>query len=227
MKNAIRIVAATGLIIGAGLVHGAWTNRWGTPPALAELAGRLKTLPTNLGEWSAVDRQLGDAELTMTGAVGYISRIYSNPNKGLAVSILLLTGLPGNIATHTPDACYPGAGYSLGEAELYSLTYGPADQSAQFRTAVAAKGGANPSVLRIFWSWRGTKGWSAPEEARWTLAGEPMLTKLYVVRETGSARVDPKNDPCNEFMTLLLPEIDRLIPEAGRSAKASAATSKN
>ena len=50
----------------------------------------------------------------MAGAVGYISRLYKNPGKGLEISVLLLSGLPGDITTHTPDACYPGAGYDPG-----------------------------------------------------------------------------------------------------------------
>ena len=44
MINMIRISAAVILIIGAGLVHGAWTNRWGPSPALdrAGLAVRFR-----------------------------------------------------------------------------------------------------------------------------------------------------------------------------------------
>ena len=37
MINTIRISAALILIVCAGLVHGAWTNRWGSSPALAAL----------------------------------------------------------------------------------------------------------------------------------------------------------------------------------------------
>ena len=110
MKNTIRIIAALVMIIGTGLVHGAWTNRWRTAPALAALAGRLDSLPKEIGEWTSVSRELPAREQTMAGAVGYISRVYTNPGKGLSISVLLLSGLPGDISTHTPDACYPGAG---------------------------------------------------------------------------------------------------------------------
>lgn len=228
MKNTIRIIAAMALIIGAGIVHGEWTNRWGAPTGLTELAGRLKSLPKVLGEWTAgEDRAIGPRELAMTGAVGHISRTYTNPTKGLAVSVLLLSGLPGDISTHTPDACYPGAGYTLRESDLYSRKYGVPEQTAQFRTAIATKGGASPSTLRIFWTWHGSKGWSAPEEPRWTFGAEPVLTKLYLVRETGGAKVDLETDPCNEFMTLLLPELDRLIAGPSSSPKPSLSGAKD
>ena len=124
MKNPIYTVAALALIVGSGLVHGAWTNRWRTAPALADLAARLESVPTVLGDWTATSRAIPPRELAMAGAVGQISRVYTNPTKGLTVSVLLLCGLPGNISTHTPDVCYPGAGYTLGNGERFVHRYG-------------------------------------------------------------------------------------------------------
>jgi len=217
MKTTIRIIAALVLIIGTGFVHGAWINRWRPAPALAALAGRLDALPREIGEWTSVARVLSTREQAGAGAVGYISRVYSNPGKSLSISVLLLTGLPGNIAAHTPDACYPGAGYALGAMDPYPFKYGDPLRSAEFRTSVASRGGPNPSALRLFWAWHSTKGWTAPEDARWTLAGEPMLSKLYVVRDTAGAVFDPRDDPAREFLSLLLPELDRIMAEPGQS----------
>ncbi|MBV8309680.1 MAG: exosortase-associated EpsI family protein, partial [Planctomycetaceae bacterium] len=109
MKNPISAVAALALIVGSGLIHGTWTNRWRTAPALAELAARLDSVPTVLGDWTATAQAIPPRQMAIAGAVGQISRVYTNPTKGLTVSVLLLCGLPGNISTHTPDVCYPGA----------------------------------------------------------------------------------------------------------------------
>ena len=87
----------------------------------------------------------------------------------------------------------------------------PPGSTAQFQTAVATRTGTNPSVLRIYWSWKGSKEWSAPDEPRWQFGGEPALCKLYVVRETSGAVVDPTNDPGNDFLKLLLPQLDSLV----------------
>ena len=78
MKNPVYTVAALALIVGSGLVHGAWTNRWRTAPALAELAARLESVPTVLGDWTATSRAIPPRELAMAGAVGQISRVYTN-----------------------------------------------------------------------------------------------------------------------------------------------------
>ena len=217
MKNPICTVAALALIVGTGLVHGAWTNRWRPAPALAELAARLESVPMVLGEWTATSRQIPPGELAMTGGVGYIARVYTNPVKGLTLSVLLLSGLPGKIATHTPDACYPSAGYTLGNSASYVQRYGGGlERAAEFQTAVASRAGTKPSALRLYWAWHTPRGWSAPENARWAFAAEPMLSKLYVVRETGGDAVDPKDDPCTQFMSLLLPELDRVMPPSSQ-----------
>ncbi len=224
MKHPLYTVAALALIVGSGLVHGAWTNRWSTAPALAELAAHLESVPTVLGNWTATTRAIPPQEQAMTGAVGVISRVYTNPTNGLAVSVLLLCGLPGNISTHTPDACYPGAGYTLGNSEKFVHRYGVPERAAEFQTAVASREGTNPSRLRLYWAWHGSSGWSAPENPRWAFAAEPMLSKLYIVRETGGVTVDPKEDPCAQFMSLLLPELDRVMSASSQPTGANSSS---
>jgi hypothetical protein len=200
------------MIAATGWVHGGWTNRWRPAPELAKLASRLQTLPETIGDWKLEQaKEIPPRELAMAGAVGYISRVYSNANKSQSVSVMVLTGLPGDIATHTPDICYPGAGFVLGNPEHYSRTYGSPVSTAGFQTATAVRAGANPMYLRLFWAWYTPKGWSAPESPRWAFAAEPALTKLYVQRNTRGLSIGPKDDPCNEFLALLLPELDRVL----------------
>jgi hypothetical protein len=207
----IRVLSALVLIVGTGLVHGSWTNRWGSSPALAAMAERFESVPMEIGDWKATAFELSPRERAMAGAVACLTRRYSNSRRDETVSVLLLGGLPGDISTHTPDACYPGAGYTLGSPSGFQHRDGPDEHRAEFRTAVATKGGTSPSVLRIFWSWNASKGWAAPDEPRWKYASAAALCKLYVVRETAGAAVDPARDPCNEFLSVFLPELDRLV----------------
>jgi Protein of unknown function (DUF3485) len=220
MNNPVHTVAALALIVGSGIVHGDWTNRWRTSPALAELACRLESVPTVLGDWTATSEAIPPKQLAMAGAVGQISRVYTDPTKGLTVSVLLLCGLPGNVSTHTPDVCYPGAGYLLGNSDRFVHRYGIPERAAEFQTSVARRAGTKPSSLRLFWAWHGSNGWSAPASPRWAFAAEPMLSKLYIVRETGGVEVDPEGDPCNQFLALLLPELDRVMSASGQATGA-------
>jgi Protein of unknown function (DUF3485) len=207
----IRVSTALVLVVGAGLVHGAWTNRWRPSPELNALISRFDSVPSVIGDWQGKDFEVAPRERAMAGAVACLSRRYSNPSRGISVSVLLLGGLPGNISVHTPDICYPGAGYTLNTPASFDYRAGPDKTLAGFRTALATRGGASPSILRIFWSWNASNGWVAPDEPRWKFASEPALCKLYVVRETGGAVVDPGSDPCNDFLSVFLPELDRLV----------------
>jgi hypothetical protein len=165
----------------------------------------------DFGDWKGSPSEISPGDIAMAGAVGYMARRYSSPSRGVSLSVLLLCGLPGDIGTHTPDACYPGAGYSLSSSSLFEHYSGRDKQPAFFRTAMATREGPNPSTLRILWAWNASKGWSAPDEARWKFASAPSLCKLYVVREIAGAVVDPKDDPCNNFLSVLLPELDRVV----------------
>jgi hypothetical protein len=207
----MRITAALVLIVGAGLVHGKWTNRWGPSAALAALAARVDSVPMVIGDWQGTASELSDTERAAAGATACLARVYSNPSRKVSITVLLLGGLPGIISTHTPDVCYPRAGYILESPASYEFRFGPDQKRAEFHTARAARGGTSPSVLRLFWSWNASQGWSSPQEPRWHFASQPALCKLYVVRETAGADVDPRFDPCNDFLKVFLPELDRLV----------------
>jgi Protein of unknown function (DUF3485) len=207
----IRMSVAVLLIVGAGLVDGAWTNRWRPSPELTILSARFDSIPMVIGDWQGTAFELPAQERAMAGAVACLARKYSNPTKGISVTVLLVGGLPGDISSHTPDVCYPGAGYVLNAASPFDYRYGPGEKRAGLRSALAARGGVSPSVLRILWGWNASKGWTAPEEPRWSFASEPWLCKLYVIRETAGSAVKPEDDPCTEFLSVFLTELDRLV----------------
>src|SRR5260370_30488546 len=53
-QRMIRIIAAaiaSVTLVATGLLHGYWTDRWQTPPELAEAGARLAKIPTTLGDW--------------------------------------------------------------------------------------------------------------------------------------------------------------------------------
>ena len=112
----------------------------------------------------------------------------------------------------TPDVCYTGAGYVVGRPFAIPPHYGSSTDIERNSGRRWRRGsGTNPSVLRIFWGWNASKGWSAPEEPRWEFGSASALCKLYVVRETAGTVIDPETDPCNDFLSVFLPELDRLV----------------
>jgi hypothetical protein len=215
--NLLRISVAVFLIVGAGIVHGKWTGRWRPSLAMAVPAARFESLPMVIGDWTATpSSELGMRERKLAHIEACLSRTYSNPGRGVTISILLVGGPPMHMWRHTPDFCYPAAGYDLGTPAAYERRYGPDGRPAGFRTALARRGGAEPDALRLFWTFGASTGWSAPARPHATFASEPTLYKLYLVRKTGGADVEPDRDPCNDFLDVFLPDLDRaLFPAAG------------
>ena len=109
-----RISAAALLIVGAGLVDGAWNNRWRLSPELAALTAKFDSVPMVIGDWRGTAFEL-PATRTCHGRRAWLAsaRKYSNPVKGVTVSVLLLGGFPAISPITTPEICYPGAGYQL------------------------------------------------------------------------------------------------------------------
>ena len=68
----IRIASAMVLIVGAGLVHGAWTDRWRPSPALAALGARIESVPMVIGDWNATEFKLPAEDRAMAGTVAYL-----------------------------------------------------------------------------------------------------------------------------------------------------------
>lgn len=207
--NATRIIAAALVMIGAGLVHGGWTSRWKPSNAVAERAERIHALPVRIGDWTAEERPLSEAERVLAGAVGCLSRQYRNGATGEVVTMLLICGLPGDVAVHTPEVCYAGGGYEVSRPAPATIPRSGPTEPAGFFTATAARGGTSPSRLRILWSWNDGEGWQAPNEPRWTFAAAPVLSKLYVVREASDPEPADGRDFSLEVLDVLLPVLDR------------------
>jgi Protein of unknown function (DUF3485) len=212
MINVIRVSVSVMLVVNAGIVHGAWTNRWSPSRSLTALAARFESVPMVIGDWKATELEMDPRERAMVGGVACLSRVNANQSRGVAVSVVLLGGLRADISRHTPHVCNMGAGFILNSSSLYPFHYGVDEQRrGEFQTAVATRQGTNPSVVRVFWGWNASKGWAAPSEPRWTYGSAPALCKLYVARETAGALVDPGVDPCNDILRVFLPELDRFV----------------
>jgi hypothetical protein len=199
------LLIVSAIVLGAGVVHGVYTNRWGASAELVELAHRIDLLPKQVGDWEGSEVPHSDREWQAAGALGHLSRKYTRRSDGASIGVFLLAGRPSDISSHTPDVCYPGAGYQLETPQKTKLSEGEhaAVFNAQARSTDATAGGD----LRIFWAWNDGQGWQAPEDPRLSFVSRHALVKLYVVVEESSTRApgSSSTDIVTEFLGLWLP----------------------
>ena len=190
------------LIVGTGIVHGFWSDRWAPAVEPQKAADRLTSLPMTIGEWDGKDPEKPGE--SVPGVVGSLQRSYTHRITGATVTLALVCGRPGPVSIHTPDSCYAASGYKVDTQSTVTVSPG-----VDFWTADAVRTKATEETrLRIFWAWNTGAGWTAPGDARTAFARCPVLHKLYVLRELNSLAEPIKDDPALTFMRALLPELD-------------------
>jgi len=213
------IVGAVLVLVCGTIVQGRWTERWApiSRDAVTQAAKLLEErFPEQFGDW-VLERNLesNPKELEAAGAVGHISRIYRNSRSKNRISAFVVCALPYDASAHTPDRCYPGAGFTIGEAEHRVKVAMAGDRSAEAFTGTFVKAG---QTLRIFWTY-GVPGdtsdpdleWVAPQLARITLSSEPAVYKVYVIAD--QTRIGPSQSmlECEDFIAHFVPVFDEAL----------------
>jgi hypothetical protein len=206
------LLVALAVILGAGLLHGVWTERWSPSQELDEAVARLDGLPERFGAWQAQPIDIDAKTLKQAGAAGHWLRRLTHARTGATVTILLLCGRTAQMAVHRPEHCYRGAGYEMSAPAAHQAVNFGDDRSAELWTARFVKDDpAGAGQLRIFWSWFADGTWRAPDSPRLAFAGLPLLFKLYAVRELTGPLQRVEDDPCLDLLRELLPEINKAI----------------
>jgi Protein of unknown function (DUF3485) len=208
MRQVFPVAAALVAVVGAGVVHGYWTERWSVSEAAAAVPARLAQVPAALGEWDG--EPVADAT-PPPDVSGHLYRRYRHRRTGEVVTVALIGGRPGPVSIHTPDVCYGGNGYDVAQPVKHAAP-AEAGAGAVFLTAQFVKTrAAEQTRLRIFWAWSANGTWGVPDNPRVAFARSPVLYKLYLIRELPAGKQPVQDDPCNELMRVLLPELQRLL----------------
>lgn len=210
MYRTILIATACVILVGTGVVHGIWTERWSEQADLSDGAARMEQLPTIIGAWHGTEVEM--EKDPNSGLAGLMARRYVHATSGKSVTVLLGCGRPGPVCTHTPDVCYAGSGFEVEKPRRYRLTSTTAEAPPEFWTArFVRERSASKTYLRIFWSWHGSEGWKVADNPRLSFAGERALYKLYLIRELMQLDEPVDADACVEFMRELLPVIETTV----------------
>jgi hypothetical protein len=199
------------------------TERWTGRNVTAELqrsAERLESFfPDHCAAWEAVEElESTPGELERAGAVGHVSRAYVNSKSKARVSVFVVCATPRDASGHTPDRCYPGAGFEIAETE-HRQTVPLADgRKAETFTGTFRKSG---QTLRVFWTYGVDGRWVAPQIARIELADSKAVYKLYLVIDETALPPGVGTQVCAEFMGVLLAAFDAALQQSEQPVRGS------
>jgi hypothetical protein len=205
---------ACALVLGSGAVR-SWQARR-VAAGLEQDRGPKFALddavPMALGDWVGEKTELDPQIVARTGSNDLITRRYVNRVTGVAVEVIVLHGPAVDIFIHTPELCYPRAGYSsAGDVLERPVAAGPGVE-VPFRSAAYTKGDpARADTQEVYFSWRYNGHWTTlvnrPKEME-RVAG---MYKVQVSRRLLPSEARSVANPCEAFLELLVPVLEARI----------------
>lgn len=203
---------ACALVLGSGAVR--WWQARRVADALAlgkESPFPLDSLPMALGDWVGERTELDPEIVARTGSNDLITRRYVNQTTGVAVELIVLHGPASEIFIHSPDFCYPRAGYApLGDAgdRPVRVPGGPVT----FRSAAFTRGDpAHPDTQEVYFSWRYNGRWTPDVRHPREMQRVAGMYKVQVARRLQGAEARAVANPCEAFLELLVPVLEARI----------------
>ena len=174
-------------------------------------------VPKTLGPWVGTDITMDPIIARATGSTEQIQRLYQNTITGQKVEVVLLFGPSTEMFIHDPGTCYPAAGYERVAGPLPHQIAAPGDGSSwPFQEVVYTKGeGGAADQQEVYFSWRYEGRWTPGMITRKASERIPGMFKVQVARPIRDRELDVRSigNPCEAFLTYLMPEIDRRIAQ--------------
>jgi hypothetical protein len=204
-------------LFGAGLVDWSIRARWENSTVIANVVDGLEALPTRLGDWVGQPVSLDEIIVQVAACAGYKSYRYVNERTGNSVDVTVMVGIPGQMAEHSPETCYPGAGYTLDRRswhrEPVSRFLGEETEGELARMDFLR--GDHPRPIRVWHGWFDGERWSRPEYPRLSFVASPVLCRLQVSAAlVPDLLADDSNqliDPGERFLKAFLPKATQAL----------------
>jgi EpsI family protein len=169
MRNALRFATAILLITGTGILLQARRRNEIVPPHQP-----LKSLPEQLGPWSATDVAIDQPVLDILGPGDFLLREYRAEGNVAPLVDLFIAYFPSQRAgdtIHSPQHCLPGAGWFPIENTQVTLSM-PGYQPFPANRYVVSKGDSRQLVL--YWYWAHGRGVASEYWAKFYLVKDSI-----------------------------------------------------
>jgi len=183
MLKTTTFLLIAGLIVAGAVVNGAATQRWAAFATNPVKTDELHAFAVRFQDWQA---EMVPTDMPTNERSTATSRHYVSPSTGRAAVVTFISGIPGSVAAHTPDVCYPGSGYKTVREPKKETAELPGGRTAEMYVADFEKKTATKhDRARVRWTWAADGGWIAPDHPRWLFATQltrvPVLYKVYIV----------------------------------------------
>ncbi len=175
---------------------------------------KLADIPLELGPWKGVNETLDPMIARATGADQIVTRRYVNQDTGVSIEVILLYGPAVNMYIHSPELCYPTAGFAQ-VAGPDSRAIKTANSTIPFRTLVYSKGeGGVANLQEVYYTWWYNGRWSPQLGNHKDFERIPSMYKVHLSRTVTGGENRTVGNPCERFLGALMPELERRMSES-------------
>jgi hypothetical protein len=161
-----------------------------------------------LGTWAGTPTEMDPRIVDATGSTDHVTRRYVDGRTGVILDVIVLYGPTSNVFIHSPELCYPKAGFaSAGDTMSRQIPCpgGPVP----FRSLAYTKGeGSQADRQEVYYSWRYNGRWSTSVSSPKESARIPGMYKVQVARRISPRESRAVSNPCESFLELLLPDLE-------------------
>jgi hypothetical protein len=175
----------------------------------------LDELPMVLGDWRGEATTLDPKIARRTGATSLITRRYVDQRTGATLEAIILYGPSTEVYGHVPEVCYLAAGYEKA-AGPDSRKVRVGGREVPFRSLVYSKGeGGQADLHEVYYSWRYSTHWSPDVVGKYKQFERiPGMLKVHLARRVTEHERRDIGNPCEAFLEVLLPELERRLAAA-------------
>jgi hypothetical protein len=191
----------------------------------------LADIPKVLGPWIGDDEKTDSAITRATGSTDSIFRSYQHQTTGQRISLIVLFGPSTEMYVHSPENCYPAAGYEKLSGP-FPRSVGAGDVKWPFYETVFSKGeGGKVEQQEVYCTWRYAETWTPGLTTQKGFERIPGMFKVQIARQIKDHEIDlldvGSGDPCKAFLAQLMPDLDRRIIEGRAKSSPQSAPAKS
>jgi hypothetical protein len=221
MSRYLPIAVGVAAIVVLTVVQSLMSDRFVDSNVTAEQrAALLKNVPLEIGEWTGKDLDVTEEVRDTAGAVGCISREYTNGRTGERVNLWLIVGHARDISAHTPEICYRGSGFTMRSDTNSLYPFTGQHEPAHFWTNTFTKEDINSrELIRVYWAWHNPQpgapvAWAAERYPRWKFGNTRALFKMYFTSRMKEPGETAEDSAAARFGRDFLPVINRVLADA-------------
>lgn len=173
----------------------------------------LSSFPRTLGEWQAaegLESTLDPEVARIAGSADHLIRTYVNETSGERAEVLVLYGSAFLVWAHTPDACYPAAGFrQVSPPQDIDIQVPSSTTTARFRMQNFVKLKAGQSFHQeVYHSFLNAGRWDVEMYKNWkSFRYHPGMFKIQVQCQ-GSATANADNTSVRELLGRIVSEVE-------------------